>query len=101
MLSMRRADGRDLGVAERLDQPEVEERHLPAGPEQVVARVRIAVEELQSVEAAEHEPEDRLGREVLLLLRPRLGLGEAHAFGELGREHPLRTSTRGAPPGCG
>ena len=62
-----------------LDQPEVEERDVPAGPEQVVARVRVAVERVQPVEAAEHEAEDRLGREVALVLRPALDLGEARA----------------------
>ena len=70
-----------------LDQPEVEERDLAAGPEQVVAGVRIAVERVQPVDAAEHEAEDRLGRGVALVLRPRLDLGEACAVGELGREH--------------
>ena len=71
----------------------------PPGLEEVVARVRIAVEEVQPVEAAEHEAEDRLAGEVALRLGPRLGLGEAHALGELGGEHALRRVARRAPPG--
>ena len=82
-------DDVDVGRRELLHQPEVEERHPPAGPEQVVARVRVAVEEVQSVEAAG----TRSGRSS----RPRgpaascdhvLRLGEARAVGELGGEHP-------------
>ena len=53
---------------ELLDQAEVEERDLPAGPEQVVARVRVAVERVQPVEAAEHEAVDGLGGQVALVL---------------------------------
>jgi hypothetical protein len=54
-----------------LHQAEVEERDVAAGPEQVVPRVRVAVERLEPVEAAEREPVERLGREVLLLLGSR------------------------------
>ena len=41
--------------------------------------MRIAVERVQPVDAAEHEAEDRLGREVAFGLRPLLDLGEARA----------------------
>ena len=79
----------DLVGVEPLHEPEVEERHLAARAEQVVAGVRVAVEGVQPVEAAEHEPVDRLGGEVALLLAPRLDLVEADALGQLGGEHPL------------
>src|SRR3546814_12860368 len=48
--------------AEVLDEAEVEERHLPARSEQVVAGVGIAVEGAQAVEAAEQEAERSEGR---------------------------------------
>ncbi len=51
-----------------LHEPEVEERHHTVAVEQVVAGVRVAVERVQAVEAAEHEAVDRLGGEVALLL---------------------------------
>ncbi len=70
-----------------LHEPEVEEAHAAVAAEQVVAGVRIAVERVQPVDAAEHEPEDRLGRGIALVLRPLLDLGEAGAVGELGGEH--------------
>src|SRR5258705_9099861 len=41
--------------------PEIQEGDLPAGAEQVVARVRVAVERVRPVQAAEHEAVDRLG----------------------------------------
>ena len=47
-----------------LDEAEVEERHVPPGPEQVIAGMRIAVEGVQLVDAAEHESVDRLAREI-------------------------------------
>ncbi len=84
-----RGDEVHLVRIEALHQPEVEERHLAARLEQVVARVGIAVEGVQSVEAAEHEAEDRLGGQVALLLAPGLHLVEADALGQLGGEHPL------------
>ena len=52
--------------AEVLDEPEVEERDLAVAVEQVVARVRVAVEGVHAVEAAEHEAEERLAGEVAL-----------------------------------
>ena len=79
----------DLVRVEPLHQAEVEERHLAARAEQVVAGVRVAVEGVQAVEAAEHEAEDGLGGEVALLLAPPLDLVEAGALGQLGGEHPL------------
>ena len=62
---------------EALDQPEVEEGDPAAGPEQIVARMRIAVERVEAIDASEHESEDRLRRGIALVLRPRLDLGEA------------------------
>ena len=71
----RRADHRlerlHGSVVEVLDEPEVEEGDLPAGPEHVVARVRVAVERVEPVQAPEHEAEDRLRGQVLLRLAPR------------------------------
>ena len=78
----------DLRRAEVLHQPEVEERHLAAGLEEVVARVRVAVEGVEAVQAAEDETEDRLGGEVALGLRPRQELLERVAGRQLGRQHP-------------
>ena len=74
-----RLEQRDVVGRVALHEPEVEERHVPAGPEQVVAGMRIAVERVQPVDAAEHEAVDRLGREIALGLRPLLDLGEARA----------------------
>jgi hypothetical protein len=53
-------------TGEVLDQPEVQEGDPPAGEEQVVPRVRVAVERLRPVQAAEHEAVDRLGGQVAL-----------------------------------
>ena len=76
------------GSGEVLDQPEVEEGHPPVGLEQVVARVRVAVERPQPVEAAEHEAVDRLGGQVALVLVPAGHHVEADALGQVGRQHP-------------
>ena len=76
-----------FGGVEPAHQPVVEERDLAARPEQVVARMRVAVERVQAEQAAEHEPEQGLRGEIPLGLLPRLHLGEAHALGQLGREH--------------
>ncbi len=76
-------------LVKRLHEAEVEERHVAAGLEQVVARVRVAVEGPQPVEAAEHEAEDRLGRQVALFLTPLEQLGPAGTGGEFGGEHPF------------
>ncbi len=67
----------DLGGRVALDEPEVEERHPTAGPEEVVAGVRVAVEGVQPVDAPEDEPKDRFGRVVAFVLRPRLDFREA------------------------
>ena len=76
----------DLGRLEPLHQPEVEERDPAARFEQIVARMGVAVERVQSVETAEDEPEDGLAREVLLFAAPRLDLGQADPSGEFGRQ---------------
>ena len=64
--------------------------HAPdaAAVEEVIARVGVSVEGVQAVEAAEHEPEDRLAGEVPLGLGPRDDLVEARAIRQLGGEHP-------------
>ena len=67
---------------------------MAARPEQVVAGMRIAVERVELVDAAEHEPVDRLAREVALGLRPALDLGEPRADRQLGREHASRSTAR-------
>jgi hypothetical protein len=51
---------------EVLDQAEVQEGDPAAAVEQVVPRVRIAVEGVRLVQAAEHEAVDRLGGQVTL-----------------------------------
>ncbi len=77
-----------LVIGESLHQAEVEERHPPSPLEQVVAGVRVSVEGLEAVQAAEHEAVDGLGGQVLLLLGPRQHLVEACADGQLGGQHP-------------
>ncbi len=57
-------------VGEVLDQPEVEERHPAVTVEQVVAGMRVAVERVHAVQAAEHEAEQHLAGEVALVLDP-------------------------------
>jgi hypothetical protein len=73
---------------EVLDQAEVEEGDPAAAVEQVVARVRIAVERVRLVQAAEHEAVDRLRGQVPLGLRPAGQLGEPGPVGELAGHHP-------------
>jgi hypothetical protein len=73
---------------EVLDQPEIQEGNPPAGMEQVVPRVRVAVERVRPVQAAEHEAVDRLGGQVALGLRPGEKLGEARAVGQITGHHP-------------
>jgi hypothetical protein len=53
---------RELVLGEPLDQAIVEERDPAARLEQVVSRVRVAVERVQLVQAAEHVAVNRLGR---------------------------------------
>ncbi len=78
----------ELVLGEVLHQAEVEEGDPAAGVEQVVARVGVAVEGPQAVEAAEGEAVEGLGGQVLLVLGPGEQLVPAHAVGELGGEHP-------------
>jgi hypothetical protein len=66
-----------LRLAEVLDAPDVEEGDPAAPVEQVVARMRVAVEGADPVQAAEHEPVDRLGGQVAFSLRPAREFGEA------------------------
>jgi hypothetical protein len=73
---------------EVLDQAEVQEGDPPAAVEQVVARVRIAVEGVRLVQAAEHEAVDSLRGQVPLGLRPAGQLGEPGPVGELAGHHP-------------
>ena len=55
--------------------------------EQVVAGVRVAVERLHPVQAAEHEAEDALAGEVALVLVPREDLPPRRADDELAGQH--------------
>ena len=71
-----------------LDQPEIQEGDPAAGMEQVVPRVRVAVERVRPVQAAEHEAVDRLGGQVALGLRPGEKLGEPRAVGQITGHHP-------------
>ena len=59
---------RDLRGVVALHQAEVEEGDDAVPAEHVVPGMRVTVERVQAVEAAEHEPEDRFGREVALRL---------------------------------
>jgi hypothetical protein len=77
----------ELVVGEVLDQPEIQEADLPARTEQVVPRVRVAVERVRAVQAAEHEAVDRLGGQVALGLRPGDELGEPRAVGQFAGHH--------------
>src|SRR5438309_11545808 len=56
--------------------------------EQVVARVRIAVEGVEPTEPPEDEPVNRLRGEVSLLLAPLQKLVKARPGYQLAREHP-------------
>src|SRR6185312_15921875 len=73
-----------------LAQTEVEERHASARLEEVVPRMRVAVERFEAIEAAEDEAEDRLAREVALVLIPCLELGEPRAGRQFGGQHASR-----------
>jgi hypothetical protein len=64
-----------------LDQAEVQEGDPAAPVEQVVARVRVAVEGVRLVQAAEDEAVDGLGGQVPLGLGPAGQLGEPRAVG--------------------
>src|SRR5689334_11176085 len=70
-----------LGGGEVPDQPEVEEGDPAAALEQVVARVRVAVEGAHVVQAAEDEAVDRLGGQVAFVLGPAGEFGEADSAG--------------------
>jgi len=54
----------ELAGAEVLDQAEIQEGDPAAAMEQVVSRMRVAVEGVRLVQAAEHEPIDGLGGQV-------------------------------------
>jgi hypothetical protein len=73
---------------EVLDQAEVQERDPAAAVEQVIARVRVAVEHVRLVQAAEHEAVDRLRGQVALGLRPAGQRGEPGPVRELAGHHP-------------
>src|SRR5262245_24724325 len=79
----------ELAWLEALHEPEVEERDPTAGVEEVVAGMGIAVERLQTPEAAEHEAVDRLGGEVAFGLAPLPQGVEADTVGQLRREDPF------------
>src|SRR5207245_11597760 len=72
---------------EQLGQAEVEEGHPTGAVEEVVAWMRIAVEGVKPVQAAEDEAVDGLGRQVLLILVPLEQLFECRARDELARQH--------------
>ena len=57
-----------------------------AGLEEIVPRVRVAVERAEPVQPAEHEPEDHLARPVALVLAATEELGPREPVGELGRQ---------------
>jgi len=79
---------RDLGRREPLAQPEVQEGDAAAPVEDVVARVRVPVERLELVDAAEREAIEALGCELALVVGPADDLGERGTLHQLGGEHP-------------
>ena len=81
-------EGGHLRVGELLDEPEVQEGDATVAVEQVVARVRIAVEPVHAVEAAEDESEEALAGEVALVLRPLDHLLPRGAGDEVAGQHP-------------
>jgi hypothetical protein len=76
-----------FGGGEVLDEAEVEERDPAAAVEQVVARVRVAVEGADLIQAAEDEAVDRFGGQVAFLLGPAGEFGEAGPAGQLAGHH--------------
>ena len=89
----------DLVGAEVADEAEVEEGDPPVAVEQVVAGVRVAVERLHPVEAAEHEAEQSLADQVALALVPRQRLAPGGPDGEVGRQHPSPCTAGGSTSG--
>ena len=85
---------RHLGVAEVLHQPEVEERDAPVAMEQIVARVRVAVERVHPVQAAKDEPEEHFAHSIAVLLRPLQHLLPRLAVNQLAGDH-MRTAEGG------
>src|ERR1700737_910181 len=81
---------REVIPGESLGQPEIQERHSSSTMEQVVARMRVAVEGVETVQAAEDKSIDRLRGEVFLPLAPCQQFLEARAHDELGGQHPSR-----------
>jgi hypothetical protein len=75
-------------LVEVLDETEVQEADFPTGAEHVVSRVGVSVEGVEAVQAPEHEPEDRLRRQVLLGLAPREQLVPVRAGREVRGQHP-------------
>ena len=77
-----------LLVGELLDESEVQERDPTTTVEQVVARMRVAVEPVHAIEAAEHEAEQAFTGEVAFVLRPLDHLLPRRAGDELAGQHP-------------
>ncbi len=73
---------------EVLDQAEIQEGDPAAPVEQVVPRVRVAIEGVRLVQAAEDEAVDRLGGQVTLGLGPAGELGEPRAVGQVAGHQP-------------
>ena len=86
-------------VGEVLDQAEVEERDLAVAVEQVVARMRVAVERVHAVQAAEHEAEEASPA------RSRSSCGHCEhllpggAGDQLGGQHPRRSRATASTSG--
>ncbi len=76
-----------------LHHAEVQEGDLAAAVEDVVTGMRVAVERVHLVQAAEDEPVQGLPRQVTLVLRPADDVGEPRAGDELaGDDAPGRQS---------
>ena len=72
---------------EAFHQTEVEEGHVPVRAEQVVPRMRVAVERRQTEQAPEREPVQGLGCQIFLFLRPGEHFVPVHTISEFGSQH--------------
>ena len=72
-----------------LHKTKVEESNSTFSVEDVVARVRVAVERGEPVDRPERKPKESFSREVALFLRPFEHLSKLRADHKLGRQHPL------------
>ena len=89
----------DVGVGEPLREPEVDERDAAVGEEEVVARVRVAVQQPVAERAVDVEADEDLADPVALGLRQLLRRGEPGAVDELADQDALARQRRCRPRG--